>query len=77
MLTVYVLVVVEPGQTGAVLESLRRTPGLIEVREVMGPYDMVAKIQTDSLPDVPPILSGHIRTIPGITSTTSLVGFPK
>lgn len=77
MLTVYVLVVVEPGQTAPVFESLRLTPGLVEVHEVMGPYDIVAKIEADTLQEVPPILGNHIRTIPGVTTTTSLVSFPQ
>ena len=42
----------------------------------MGPYDVVAEIVAATLTEIPPILSGEIRTIEGIQSTTSLVAFP-
>ena len=42
----------------------------------MGPYDIVAEIVAENLTEIPPILSGEIRTIEGIQSTTSLVAFP-
>jgi DNA-binding Lrp family transcriptional regulator len=52
-------------------------PGVSEVHEVMGPYDIIVEIDVPTLVDVPPILSSHIRTISGIQSTTSLVSFPN
>ena len=42
----------------------------------MGPYDVVAELETDSLTDIPPILADTIRAMDGIQSTTSLVAFP-
>jgi len=56
--------------------SLEKVPGVQEMHEVMGPYDIVIEIEVESLSDVPPILSDKIRVIPGIESTTSLVTFP-
>jgi len=73
----YVLVVTDPGQTKNVFDALRKIGGVIEVHEVMGPYDIVVEIDVPALVDVPPILSSKIRTIPGIQSTTSLVSFPQ
>jgi DNA-binding Lrp family transcriptional regulator len=73
----YVLVVTQPGDTKGVVASLRSIPGVKELHEVMGPYDIVIEIEVESLSDVPPILSDKIRTIPGIESTTSLVTFPE
>lgn len=73
----YVLVVADPGQTKKVLESIRAIPQVLECHEVMGPYDIVAEIEVESLTDVPPILSQRLRTIPGIESTTSLLTLPE
>jgi DNA-binding Lrp family transcriptional regulator len=73
----YVLIVTDPGATKSVFESLRKIEGLVELHEVMGPYDIVAEIDVPNLVDVPPILSSKIRGIPGIQSTTSLVSFPE
>ena len=77
MIKAYVLVVANPGATKQVYSALQQVKGVIESHEVMGPYDIVAEIEVENLSDVPPILSDHIRTIPGVESTTSLVTFPE
>jgi DNA-binding Lrp family transcriptional regulator len=77
MIKAYVLVVTTPGETRSVLDTARAVSGVVEIHEVMGPYDIVIEIEVESLSDVPPILSDRIRTIPGIESTTSLVTFPE
>lgn len=76
MIKAYILVVSNPGATKAVYAALQNIKGVSECHEVMGPYDIVAEIQVENLSDVPSILSDHIRTIPGVESTTSLVTFP-
>ncbi len=72
----YILVVTDPGKTRHVVEEIRKIPGVKEMHEVMGPYDIVAEIEVASLQDIPPILGERIRTIEGIQSTTSLVTLP-
>lgn len=73
----YVLVVTDPGATKKVYDALVAVNGVVEIHEVMGPYDIVIEISVPSLVDVPPILSTQIRAIDGIQSTTSLVSFPE
>ena len=73
----YVLVVTDPGKTRQVVEAIRKIPGIVEMHEVMGPYDIVAEIEVANLQDIPPILGERIRTIEGIQSTTSLVTLPE
>ena len=77
MIKAYVLIVSNPGATRSVAEALCEIPNIVELHEVMGPYDIVVELEADSLTDVPPILSDCIRTIEGIQSTTSLVAFPE
>jgi len=72
----YVLIVTSPGATRRVAVALRALPSIAEVHEVMGPYDVVAELETESLTEIPPILADTIRTMEGIQSTTSLVAFP-
>lgn len=76
MIKAYVLIVTNPGATRRVAEMLREILDVVEIHEVMGPYDIVVELETESLTDVPPILSDRIRTLDGIQSTTSLVAFP-
>ncbi len=73
----YVLVVTDPGKTKHVAEAMHKIPSIVEMHEVMGPYDIVAEIEVASLQDIPPILGERIRTIDGIQSTTSLVTLPE
>jgi DNA-binding Lrp family transcriptional regulator len=72
----YVLVVTDPGKTRRVVGAMRDVPGIIELHEVMGPYDIVAEIEVENLQEIPPILGEKIRGIEGIESTTSLVTLP-
>ena len=76
MVKAYVLIVTDPGRTRHVTDTLRSRPRIHAVSEVMGPYDVVVEIVAGTLTEIPPILSGEIRTIEGIQSTTSLVAFP-
>ena len=76
MIKAYVLVVTDPTKTREVFTAIAAVQGVVEVHEVMGPYDIVVEIEVDSLSDVPGILSDKIRTVAGIESTTSLVTFP-
>lgn len=77
MIKAYVLVVTNPGATRDVVGAISQVPGVVELHEVMGPYDIVVELEVESLRDVPPILSDKIRSVPGIESTTSLVTFPE
>jgi DNA-binding Lrp family transcriptional regulator len=72
----YVLVVTDPGKTRRVKQAMSDVPGIIELHEVMGPYDIVVEIQVANLQEIPPILGEKIRSIEGIESTTSLVTLP-
>lgn len=75
MIKAYVLVVTNPGDTKSVVAAVSQIPGVVELHEVMGPYDIVIELEVNELSDVPPILSDKIRSVPGIESTTSLVTF--
>jgi DNA-binding Lrp family transcriptional regulator len=72
----YVLVVTDPTKTRHVHEEISKVPGIVELHEVMGPYDIVVEIEVESLQEIPTILGERIRTIDGIQSTTSLVTLP-
>jgi len=72
----YVLVVCDPGKTRHVHDEILKVSNIVEMHEVMGPYDIVVEIEVANLQEIPPILGERIRTIDGIQSTTSLVTLP-
>lgn len=73
----YVLIVTDPGHTKSVVNAVKQVPGVVESHEVMGPYDIVAELEVETLTELPAIISDGIRGITGIESTTSLVTFPE
>jgi DNA-binding Lrp family transcriptional regulator len=66
----YILVNVEPAKTQSVVQRLRTIPGAI-VQEVLGPYDVIVEIESDSPEDITAILRHKIRTIDGVTNTVT------
>jgi DNA-binding Lrp family transcriptional regulator len=53
-----------------VVERLRAIPGAI-VQEVLGPYDVIVELESDSQEDITAILRHKIRTIDGVTNTVT------
>ena len=66
----YILINIEPAKTQAVVERLRTIPGAI-VQEVMGPYDVVVELQSDTPEDITAILRHKIRSVDGVTNTVT------
>lgn len=64
----YVLLNVEPAETGEVVRQLSTIPGAL-VREVTGPYDVVVELERDTVVDITSLVRSKIRTISGVTST--------
>lgn len=68
----YVLVTVDPTLTKEVTERLRAIPRAI-VREVLGPYDLVMELESDSPENLTATLQQKVRPVRGITSTVTCV----
>lgn len=77
MIKAYVLVGCDPTKTKRVISTIRNIKGVTEAYEVMGPYDIVAEIEVETLTEIPSILGDNIRQIDGVQSTTSLVTLPS
>ncbi len=72
METAYVLIVSETGSEQHVIEKLLMIDEIKEVNQVWGAYDVVVKVvgPTDT---VRKIITGKIRMIEGIKTTSSLI----
>jgi DNA-binding Lrp family transcriptional regulator len=53
--------------------ELKNVPGVMEVSEVNGVYDIVVKIASQTLDDLKDTITRHIRTIDTIRSTMTLI----
>jgi DNA-binding Lrp family transcriptional regulator len=73
MPTAYVLINYEIGTEQNILNRLKNVPGVVEVSEVNGVYDIVVKIASDNLDSLKETITQHIRTIDSIRSTMTLI----
>ena len=72
MVVIYVLIVTEVGKENDVANALREIKGVDEARVVYGEFDVVARIETQTLKEVDEIVTA-IRKIQGIIRTVTLI----
>jgi len=69
----YFMAIVKRGSEHEVAEQLRRMEGVTEVLVTYGLWDIVARIETESLQELDMIIT-ETRKITDITQTSTLVG---
>ncbi|MCU0853231.1 MAG: Lrp/AsnC ligand binding domain-containing protein [Thermoplasmata archaeon] len=69
----YVLITTATGKEGFVLEQLRRIPGMSDVYQLFGQFDMIVRMETKDYDELCEEVLGKIRTIAGVTSTRTLI----
>lgn len=69
----YFMAIVKRGTEHRVAEKLRRIEGITDVLVTYGLWDIVARIETESLRELDTIVS-DMRRINEITQTSTLVG---
>lgn len=73
MVEAFVFINTDIGAEDEVLEALSKMPEVKEAMIVYGPYDLVARIATDSTENLRRIVSEKIRRMQKIRSTTTLI----
>jgi len=69
----YVLLNVELGSDEKVLDAIRKIPNVKECHRVYGVYDMVAKVEADSMDKLKEIITRKIRRLEGVRSTLTTI----
>lgn len=69
----YVLITTATGKEGFVLEQLRKIPGLSEVHQLFGQFDMIVRMETKDYDVLCDDVLGKIRIIPGVTGTRTMI----
>ena len=72
MVTSYTLARVEPTKDNIVYEKINSLPEVKEVITTYGEYDMIIKVEVNSLDDLDNFVFSKLRVIKGIESTTTL-----
>ena len=70
----YVLVNVSPGKESEAYEAIKRVPSVTDATMLFGDYDIIAKLEADSLGKIAKTVVEIIRQIPGVTDTKTLAG---
>jgi len=73
MVNAYSLISAEPGKTSDVFKKVKTIDGVKRAECVAGPYDIIARIEVDSLEKLTKVVFGDIRSILGVTNTTTLI----
>jgi DNA-binding Lrp family transcriptional regulator len=69
----YVLINIEPGSEEQVLKEVRKVPNIKECHRVYGLYDMIAKVEADSMDALKEIVTWKMRRLPGVRSTLTTI----
>lgn len=74
MATAYVLINCELGSEEAIIRQLKSLDGVIEVHGTFGAYDILAKIESETVEKLRETITWKIRKIEKIRSTLTLMG---
>ena len=69
----YVLINVDLGFEERVLSEVRKVPNVKECHRMYGIYDMIAKIEADSLDTIKQVVTSKIRRLEGVRSTVTTI----
>ncbi len=73
MPSAYVLINTEIGAEDEVLKSLRKIDAVKEAYIVYGVYDIIAKIDAESMDKLKEIVTWHIRRLDKVRSTLTMI----
>jgi len=73
MAIAYVLINCELGSEEAVVQLLKGVEGVKEVHEIFGAYDVIAKVETDTIAKLRETITWKIRQMGKIRTTLTLM----
>lgn len=65
----YVLIQTEVGKAAQVASEVRGIDGVVSADDVTGPYDVIARAESESVDDLGKMVVSRIQMIDGITRT--------
>lgn len=73
MISAYLLARVKPNKDREVLENLKKLGPVKEAATLYGEYDVIARLQVETLEDLDAFIFDTVRTIAGVEATTTLI----
>jgi DNA-binding Lrp family transcriptional regulator len=65
----YILIQTEVGRASSVAQSIAALEGVAMAEDVTGPYDVIARVEADSVDDLGKLVIAKIQDVEGITRT--------
>ncbi|MCI0496959.1 MAG: Lrp/AsnC ligand binding domain-containing protein [Thermoplasmata archaeon] len=69
----YVLISTEPGMEQAILKTLQKAEGIVEIHPLFGEYDIMGKVEAEGITHLSEIVE-KIRQVEGIKGTKTYTG---
>jgi DNA-binding Lrp family transcriptional regulator len=69
----YVLINTEIGYEDAVVKQLRETPHIVESYVVYGVYDIIVKVEAETMEEIKDIVTSRIRRLEKVRSTLTMI----
>lgn len=69
----YIFLTVKKGGENNVAELLKKMEGVLDVAELYGEYDVIAKVEKESMEDLQKFLINNIRSIKEVEQTSTMI----
>ncbi|HET8857803.1 MAG TPA: Lrp/AsnC ligand binding domain-containing protein [Nitrososphaeraceae archaeon] len=73
MPSAFVLLNTELGSEDAIVRDLKNLEGVREVFQVYGVYDIIAKVESDTMDKVKETITWKLRKLTGVKSTLTMI----
>ncbi len=73
MATAFVLINAEIGAESDVLKELKEIPEVKEAHMVYGVYDIIARVETETMQELKDVISWKIRRLDKVRSTLTMI----
>jgi DNA-binding Lrp family transcriptional regulator len=77
MPTAYVLINCDTNQKEVVIRELHQLPGILEVEDIHGAYDVLIKLNQGSVEELKETIKWHLKKISDIKSTVTLIAIEE
>jgi len=65
----FILIQTEVGKAATVAQSIGELSGVISAEDVTGPYDVIARVEANTVDELGKLVIAKIQDVPGITRT--------
>ncbi len=69
MVQAFILIQTEVGKSAVVAETVRGVRGVTSAEDVTGPYDVIARVEADTVDELGRLVIAKVQDVAGITRT--------